>query len=166
MPGRIFSRSFTQAILDSSREIRSLSDLYCHSLLGSEPPETLQLQLPEVRAPSQYLIDMGFKPTLAQQLSKTYMDFVARYRKSCQSNFDRATRGGGHLTEYYREVFVALFRRTTRAWGSHIVSIARVQLRQAGAPQATVRPECVDASTVVISKPLAMLNLYYTDTCR
>lgn len=154
MPARIFSRSFTQAILDSSREILSLSDLHCHSLLGFEPSTTpkLQLQLPEVRAPSQYLLDMGFQPTLAQQLSKTYMDFVARYRKTCQLHFDRATRGGGHVAEYYREVFIILFKRTTQAWGSQIVSIIRAQLCQAGAPQATVHPERVDVSTFVTSK--------------
>lgn len=157
MPGRIFSRTFTQAILDSSRELRSLSDLHCHSLLGFEPLVTpqlqlqLQLQLPEVRAPSQYLADMGFKPALAQQLSKTYMDFVAQYRKTCQSHFYRAAHGGGHIAEYYREVFVVLFRRTVQAWDSQIVSIVRAQLYQAGAPQTTVRPERMDVCIIVIA---------------
>jgi hypothetical protein len=155
MRGRIFSRSFTQAILDSSREIRSLSDLHCRSLLGFEPPATppLQLQLPEVRAPSQYLIDMGLQPTLSRQLSKTYMDCVARYRTTYELYFNRAIRGGCNLpTECYREFFVVLFKRTIQAWDSQIVSIVRVRLCQAGAPQATVHPERVDASIIVTTK--------------
>jgi hypothetical protein len=146
MQGRIFSRSFTQAILDSSRELRSLSDLHCHSLLGFEPPATprLHLHLPEVLAPAQYLIDAGLGTALARRLSSTYMDSVDRYRKTCQSNFDRATHGGGHLTDYYREVFIILFKRTVRAWDSQFVSMVRVQLCQAGASQASVRSERVD----------------------
>src|SRR6266702_22200 len=152
MPGKIFSRSLMQAILYGSREIRSLSDLHCRSLLGFEPLATpqLQLQLPEVRAPSQYLIDMGFQPTLAQQLSKTYMDFVARY---CELHFNRAIHGGCHLpTECYREVFVVLFKRMIQAWNSKFVSMVRARICQARAPQASFRPERVDASTVAVSK--------------
>jgi hypothetical protein len=120
---------------------------------GLQLPTTsqLHLHLPEVRAPSQYLIDMGFQPTLAQQLSKTYMDFVARYRTACQRHFNRAIRGG-HVTEYHREVFVILFRRTVQAWDSQIVSIVRAQLCRAGAFQTTVVPERVDVSTHVILK--------------
>ena len=147
MSGRIFSISITQAILDGSRKLRSLSDLHCHSLPGFESQAAPQfhLHLPEVWAPAQYLIDVGLRPALARRLSSTYMDFVDRYRKTCQLHFVRATHGG-HLTEYCREVFIVLFRRTTQAWGSQIVSIVRAQLCQAGAPQATV-----DASTIVSS---------------
>jgi hypothetical protein len=92
------------------------------------------------------------------------MDFVARYRKTCQSHFDRATHGGGHLTEYYREVFIILFKRTIQAWGSQIVSIVRVRLCQAGALQVTVRPGRVDASTIVISKAPRNAKSRHTDT--
>jgi hypothetical protein len=153
MPGIIFPISLTQAISDSSRELRSLSDLHCHSIPGFKPLATpqLHLHLPEVWSPAQYLIDMGLRPALARRLSGTYMDVVARYRETCQSYFDRATRGG-HFTEYYREVFIILFKRTIRVWDSQIVSIVRMRLCQAVTPQATVRPERVDASAIMISK--------------
>ena len=142
-----------QAILDGSREIRSLSDLHCHPLLGFEPAiPTPQLQLPEVQVPFQYLIGMGFQPTLAQQLSKTYMDFVARYRTTCELNFNLAIRGGCHLpTEYYCDLFVVLFKRTIQAWGSKFVSMARVRMCQVDAPQVSYYPERVNASIIVVS---------------
>lgn len=161
MPGRIFSRSLMQAILDSSHEIRSLSSLHCHSLLGLEPPATpqLQLRLPEVRAPSQYLIDMGFQPSLAQQLSKAYMDFVARYRTTYELHFNRVVSGGYHLpTECYREVFVALFKRTIQTWDSKFALMVRVRICQVGAPQASFRPERVDVSTAIVSNLFEILN--------
>lgn len=143
---------FMQDFLQGSREIRLLSNIYGHPPTGLESSTTpqLQLHLPEVLAPAQYLIDVGLRPALARRLSSTYMNFVDRYKKTCQSHFDHAARGG-HLTEYYREVFTVLFRRTTRTWDSQIVSIARVQLRQAGV-QATVRTESVNVSTIVILK--------------
>ena len=147
---RIFS--ILRDILDDSREMRLLSDSHGYTLsrLESSAPQ-LPLRLPEVLAPAQYLIDVGLRPALARRLSSTYMDFVDRYRKTCQSHFDHATRGG-HLTEYHREVFTVLFRRTTRTWGSQIVSIVRVQLCQGGTSQATICPERVDASTAVTSE--------------
>ena len=148
--------SLLRDIFDDSHKLWLLSDAHSYtptSLESSTTPQ-LQLQLPEVRAPSLYLIDMGFQPALAQQLSETYMDFVARYRKTCQSHFDRATHGGGHVAQYYREVVTVLFRRTVQALDSQIVSIVRVRLCQAGSLQTAVRPERVDASTIVISKPL------------
>ena len=110
---------------------------------------TSQLHLPDVLAPAQYLIDVGLQPAVARRLSNTYMDYVDRYKTTCQSHFDRATHGG-HLTEYYRKVFIILFKRTVRAWDSQIVSIVRVLLCQASAHQVTIRSERVDASTIVI----------------
>lgn len=153
MPGIL---SLVRNIFEDSRELRLLSDTHGCTHTGLESPTTSEhhLHLPEVRAPSQYLIEMGFQPTLARQLSKTYMDFVARYRNACQSHFDRATHGGRYVTEYHREVFVVLFRRTVQAWDSRIASIVRVRLCQAGASQTTVHPERVHASTIVISIPL------------
>lgn len=143
-------------ILADSREILLLSDTYGYTPAGLKSSTTsqLQLHLPEVWSPTQYLIDVGLRPALARRLSSIYIGVVDQYRNICQSQFDRATHGdgGGHLTEYYREVFIILFKRTVQAWGSQIVSIARVQLCQAGAPRATVRPECVDVSTIVVSK--------------
>lgn len=150
-----------QAILESSREIRSLSDPHCRPPLGFEPatptPQLqLQLQLPEVRLPSQYLIGMGIQPTLAQQLSKTYMDFVSRNRTSCELHFNRAIHGGSQLPiEYYREVFVVLYKRNIQAWDSKFVSMVRVRVCQVGAPQMSFHPERVDVSIIVTSKPLA-----------
>ena len=154
MSGRIFPRSFMQAILDNAHEIRSLSELYCHSLPSFEPPPApqLHLHLPEVCAPARYLIDVGFRPALARRLSSTYMDIVDRYRKACHSYFHRVTHRGGHFNEYYREVFTVLFERTVQAWGSRFVSIIRVRLSQAGSPQASIRPEHVEASTIIILK--------------
>lgn len=155
MPG-IFS--FMRNILDDSRKILLLSDSHGYTLTGLDSSTTSphHLYLPEVCAPAQYFIDMGLGPALARRLSSAYMVSVDRYRKACQTNFDRATRGG-HFAEYYREVFIVLFRRTVQAWDSQIVSIARVQLCQASV-QATIRPERIDVSTIVISKPLAVLN--------
>ena len=149
MPG-IFP--FMRNIFDDSRGIWLLSNTHGYTPTGLESSSTTQLHLslPEVLAPAQYLIDVGLRPALARRLSSTYMDVVDRYRKICQSHFDRATHGG-HLTEYYRKVFIILFQRTVQAWDSQIVSIVRVRLCQAGATQASVRPEHVDASTIVIS---------------
>ena len=145
-------------ILTDSREILLLSDTHGYTPAGLKSTSHLHLHLPEVWAPAQYLIDMGLRPALARRLSSTYTGFVARYRETCQSHFDRAIHGREYLTEYYREVFTILFRRTIQASGSQFVSIVRVRLCQASAPQATVCPERVDASTIVISKALAMLN--------
>lgn len=145
-------------IFEDSREILLLSDTYCSTPTGLESSTSqFHLQLPEVWAPAQYLVEAGLRPALAQRLSSTYMDFVDRYRKTCQLHFARATHGG-HLTKYHREVFIVLFRRTTQVWGSQIVSIVRAQLCQTGVLHTTVRPGRVDASTIVISKPLVILK--------
>ncbi|KAH9049373.1 hypothetical protein EDB84DRAFT_1453682 [Lactarius hengduanensis] len=143
MPGIL---SLMRDIFDDPRGMWLLSDTHSYTFTGLESSTSSQLHLylPEVLAPIQYLVDAGLRPALSRQLSSTYIDFVDRYRKICQSHFDRATRGGGHLAEYYREVFVVLFRRTTQAWGSRLVSIVRVQLCQAGAHRAIVRSERVD----------------------
>ena len=152
---RIFP--FIQDFFDVSRKMQLLSDTQGHTRadFASSTTSQVHLHFPEVLAPAQYLIDMGFQPILAHQLSKTYMDFVARYRKICQSHFYHATRGG-HLTEYYRKVFIVLFRRTVQAWDSRIVSIVRVQLCQTGASQVIVRT--VDVSIIVISRATCDAN--------
>jgi hypothetical protein len=154
---RIFP--FIQDFLDASRKMRSLSDTHghMHADFTSSTTSQVHLHFPEVLAPAQFLIDMGSQSLLAHQLSKTYMDFVAQYRKTCQSHFAHATHGG-HLTEYYRNVFIVLFRRTAQAWDSRIVSIVRAQLCQTGLPQASIRTKRVDASTVVISKATCDAN--------
>lgn len=148
-------------IIDDSREILLLADTHGYTGTGFESSTTSQchLHLPEVWAPTQHLIDVGLRPGLAQRLSCTYMHFAARYRETCQSHFDRATHGRSYLTEYYREVFTVLFKRTIQASSSQIVSIVRVHLCQAGAPQLIAGPERMDVSIIsVISKTLVMLN--------
>ena len=139
--------SLMRDIFEDSRGmwLRSHAQVHPTCLESSESTSQHQLHLPEVCAPAQYFIDAGLGPALARRLSSAYMDSVDRYRKACQTHFKRATRGG-HLTEYYCEVFTVLFKRTTQAWGSQIVSTVRVRLCQAVAPQTTVRPERVDAS--------------------
>jgi hypothetical protein len=145
MPG-IFSRSFMRNILDDSHEMQLLSGTPSPTL--ARESLTSQLHLPEVRAPAQYLIDMGLRPALAQQLSNTYLDFVARHKKSCESYFNHATHGGYHLPiECYRDAFVVLFTRTIQTWDSQFVSIIRVRLCQAGVFPAFLCPERLDAST-------------------
>jgi hypothetical protein len=147
----IFSRSFLQDIFDDSRQIQVLSGMPYPTLAGLESPMTSRLHLPEVRAPAQYLIDMGLQPALAQQLSNTYSNFVAQYKKTCQSHFNHAIYGGCHLpTECYREVFIVLFRRTIQAWDSKFASMVRVRTCEAGALQAPLLPERVNVSTVVL----------------
>ena len=156
---RIFP--FIQDFFDVSRKMRLLSDTHGHTRadFASSTTPQLHLHLPDVWPPVQYLIDTGLRPALARKLSETYMDVVDRYRNICQSHFVRATHGRGHITEYYREAFIVLFRRTAQAWGSQIVSTVRVRLYQAGVSQAIVLPKRMDVSIIVIvtSKPLSML---------
>ena len=152
MPG---ISSLMRDILDDSRGMWLFSNIHRYTPTGLESSATSHLPLPEVWAPAQYLIDVVLRPALARRLSSTYMDVVARYRETCQSHFDRVTHGG-HLIEYYREVFIILFKRTVQAWDSQIVSIVRVHLCQA--VQATIRPERVDVSTIIMSKALVILN--------
>ncbi|KAI9460541.1 hypothetical protein BJY52DRAFT_1262266 [Lactarius psammicola] len=158
MPG-IFP--FIQDFFDGSREIRLLSDIHSHTPTGLESLTTpqLQLHLPEAWAPAQYLINVGLRPALARRLSNTYMDVVDRYREACQSHFDRATRGGGHLTEYNREVFIILYKRAIQAWCSQILSIVQVRLCQAGPPQATIRPERIRVDDATKAEIIARLGL-------
>lgn len=146
-------------ILEDSREILLLSNTYFSTPhgLGSSTASQFRLHLPEVWAPARYLVEVGLQPALARRLSGTYMDFVDRYRKTCQLHFDRVTHGD-HLTEYYHEVFIVLFKRMIQALGSQLLSTVRVQLCQAGARQATIRPERVNVSKSIISETLAILN--------
>lgn len=139
-------------IFDDSHGLWLFSDSrgYTPNSLESSTTSQLQLHLPEVWSPAQYLIDVGLRPALARRLSSTYIGVVNQYRNICQSHFDRATHGGGHLIEYYREVFIILFKRTVQSWGSQIISIARVQLCQAGALRVTVCSERVDVSIIVV----------------
>ena len=150
MPG---ISSILRDIVNDSREIRLLSDSHGYAPTGLDSSQ-IQIHLPEVCAPARYLIDVGLRPALARRLSSIYMDIVDRCRKACQSHFHRVTHREGHFNEYYREVFTVLFERTVQAWDSRFVSIIRVRLSQAGSPQASIRPERVEASTILILKAL------------
>ncbi len=146
MPG-IFSNAFLQGIFNYSREIRLLSDAHRPILTSCETPMTSHLHLPEVCAPTQYLVDVGLQPALARQLSCTYMEFVSRYREAFEFHFGRATHSGCYLTEYYRNTFIALFKRVIQAWNSQFVSIVQVRLCKL---QASFLPERVDVSVIMI----------------
>lgn len=151
--------SLMRNFLDDSRGMWLLSHAQVYTPIGLESSTSWpQYQLPEVCAPAQYFIDAGLGPALARRLSSTYMDSVDRYRKACQTHLNRVARGG-HLTEYYCEVFAVLFKRTTQAWGSQIVSTVRVRLCQAVTPQAAIRLERVDVSIIVTFKRFVMLDL-------
>jgi hypothetical protein len=91
--------------------------------------------LPDVQAPTQYLIGMGIRPALACRLSNIYMDFVARYRQVFGSYFRRAIKGNCDLhLEHYRDIFVVQFKGTIQVLRSQFMSAAWVWLCQAGLP--------------------------------
>ena len=90
-------------------------------------------RLPDVRAPNQYLIDMGIRPALARRLSSIYMDSVARYRHVFESYFRCAIQGSRHLRlDHYRDIFVVQFRGTIQVLGSQFISATWARLCQVG----------------------------------
>lgn len=108
------------------------------------------LHLPDVRAPGQYLIDMGLKPALAQHLSSVHMDFVARLRQVFESNFCRAIQGSRNLRlEHYRNVFVVQFKGTIQVLESQFISATWVWLRQAGLPT-VFWPQTIDVKIPIL----------------
>jgi hypothetical protein len=129
MSRRSFSHSLLRDIFGISREIRMLTGPHISST--SEPPDMFPLRLPDVRAPAQYLIDLGLGPALARRVSSLYMEFVARYRQVFESHFHRVIHGGCQHPEYYRVIFLVQFRRTIQVWESQIMSTAWIWLCQA-----------------------------------
>jgi hypothetical protein len=127
----LFSHSLLQDILGVSREIRTLTGPHT-PLSTSEGPDMFPLRLPDVRAPAQYLIDLGLRPALARRLSSLYMDFVARCRGVFESHFHRVIHDGCQHPEYYRDIFVVQFKGTIQVWESRIMSTAWTWLCQAG----------------------------------
>ena len=128
---RLFSHSLLRDIFDISREIRmrtSPDSLSCHSTIR----DMLPLHLPDVRTPTQDLIDLGLRPVLAQRISSVYMEFFVRYRRIFEQYFRRVIHGGCHHPQYYRDIFVIQFNSTIQAWKSQIMSTAWVWLRRAG----------------------------------
>lgn len=144
MSRRLFSNSLLRGIFDVSREIRMLTDPHW-SLPASEIRTVSPLPLPDVWAPSEYLINMGLRPVLARHLSSVYMDIVTRSRQIFESYFCCAIRGSYHLNpEHYRDIFVVHFRGTIQVLASRTVSTAYVWLCQAGMPPTLFWPQCID----------------------
>jgi hypothetical protein len=131
MSRRLFSHSLLQDIFGVSREMRMLAGPHTPSHT-SEGPDMFPLRLPDVRAPAQYLIDLGLRPALARRISSLYMDFFARYRQVFESYFHRVIHDGCRHPEYYRDIFVVQFKGTIQVWESRIMSTAWIWLCQAG----------------------------------
>lgn len=143
MSRRLFSDSVSRFIFDVSREIRILTTP--RQLPASEVRTLSPLHLPDVRTPSQYLINMGFRPALARRLSSIYMDIVARYEQVFESYFRRAVQGSCHLHPgHYRDVFVVQFKGTIQVLESQFMSAAWLWLCRAGLLPTPFRPQCID----------------------
>ena len=142
MSRRLFPRSLLRGIFDVSREIRMLTSP--HQASGNQTASLLHL--PDVQAPTQYLVDMGLRPALARRISSVYMDFVSRYRQVFESHFRRVH---SLHPEYYRDIFVVQFRDTIQAWESRIISTALVWLCQVGQPPTSSCPQRIDVRTPI-----------------
>ena len=153
MSRRLFSSYLPRGISDTAREIRLLTS--SHQPPASEIRTLSPLHLPDVREPTQYLIDMGLKPALARRLSSAYMDIVARHRKVSESYFCRAIQGSCHLNpEHYRNVFVVQFRSTVQVLASRMVSDACIWLCQVGLPPAIPFPQGIDVRILIYTNSL------------
>ena len=143
MSRRLFSDSVSRVIFDVAREIRMLTDP--HQLPASETRTLSPLHLPDVWTPSQYLINMGFRPPLARRLSSLYMDIVSRYRQVFESYFHRAIQGNyHHHSKHYCDIFVVQFRCTTQVLRSQFISAAWDWLSRAGLAPTLFWPQCID----------------------
>ena len=126
---RQFSHSLPRDIFDISREIRMLTSPDSSSCSSeTRIRDVLPLHLPDVRTPTQYLIDLGLRPVHARRISGDYMDILARYRQVFELYLRRVIHGGCQHSEYYREIFVVQFMSTIQVWESRIMSTARVWL--------------------------------------
>jgi hypothetical protein len=152
MSRRLISYSLLRDISDVSYEIGMLTSL--HQPSPTPEIQTMPaLRLPEVWAPSQYLINMGLRPALARRLSNVYMDFVARYRRVFESYFRRAIHGSRHHhSEHYYDIFVAQFKGTIQVSKSKFMSAAWDWLCRAGLLP-TLWHRCIDV-TIPVYTPL------------
>ena len=149
MSRRLFSNSVSRFIFDVSREIQMLTGPHGHHT-ASEIRTVSPLRLPDVWTPSQYLIDMGFRPALARRLSGVYKDIVARYKQVFESYFRRATQGSYyHQLECYCNVFVVQFSGTIQVLESQFMSAAWAWLCRAGQPPTLFLPRCIDVRVPV-----------------
>jgi hypothetical protein len=152
MSRKLFSYSILRDIFDASREIRMLTTGSPHRLSPAPEIRTMSpLHLPDVRSPTQYLIDMGLKPALAKRMSTIYMDFVARYRQVTESHFRRAIHGSCNINpEHYRNIFIVQFRSTIQELQSRIMSISWVWVCRAGLIPAPVCFQRIDVRILFI----------------
>jgi hypothetical protein len=150
---RLFSHSLPRDIFAVSREIRMLTGPHTPSST-SEGPGTLRL--PDVRAPAQYLIDLGLRPTLARRISSLYINFFARYRQVFESYFHRVILDGFQHPEYYRDILVVQFRYAIQVWESRIMSTAWIWLCQVGLLPSRLFP---DVRTSVILHFATLMSL-------
>lgn len=163
MPKWNFSQSLLRGISDSARELVALANTHQLPPCVPEGRISAQLHLPEVRVSAQYLIDMGFRPEVAQHLLRVFMVFVCRYKQVFALHFDRTINGGGNLpSEYYRDVFVAQYERAIQGWGSRFLSTAWVWPCQAGLSPAASRVEEISVSVLPINSLLSWrFNIYF-----
>jgi hypothetical protein len=131
-----------------AREIQMLTSP--HQRPASEIQTLFPLHLPDVWAPSQYLIDMGLRPALARRLSTVYMDIVARYRQVFESYFRRAIQGSSHHhPEHYCDIFIIQFKGIIQVLESQFMSAALAWLCRTGLPPALFWPQCIDVRITV-----------------
>ena len=143
MSRRLFSSYLPRGISNVAREIQILTSPYQPP--ASEIRTLSPLHLPDVWAPSQYLMNMGFRPALARRLSGVYMDIVTRYRQVFESYFRRAIQGNcHHHPEHYCDIFVVQFKGTIQVLESQFMSAAWVWLRQAGLLPSLFWPQRID----------------------
>ena len=148
MSRTLFSNSVPRVIFDVAREIRKLTGPHQPSASGSR--SSSPLHLPDVWTPSQYLINMGFKPAFARRLSSVYMDIVARYRQTFKSYFRRAIQGSCHLhLGHYHDIFVIQFQGTIQVLESQFMLVAWDWLRRAGLLPTLFLPQCIDVRAPV-----------------
>lgn len=155
MLGRLFTCSLSRYISDVSREIQNLTSPHFPSRTPEIRPMST-FHLPDVRALTQYLIDMGIRPALARRLWNFYMAFIARYRQVFELYFRRAIQGNCDLHfEHYRDIFVVQFRGTIQAVEYQLTSAIWVWLCQAGLPT-LFRPQCIDVTIPIF------ITFFYT----
>jgi hypothetical protein len=152
MSRRLFSQSLLRSIFEETPKIRMLMNSHRPPPSPASDIRSMSMfHLPNVQAPTQYLIGMGIRPALACRLSNIYMDFVARYRQVFESYFRRAIQGNYDLhLERYRDIFVVQFRGTIQVLESQFISATWVWLCQDGLPT-LFWPQCIDVKIPIFT---------------
>ena len=149
MSRRLLSQSLLRGIVEETCEIRMLMSSYRPTPSPASDIRPMStFHLPDVKAPTQYLIGMGAKPAFAPSF---IMDSVAQYRQVFESYFHRAVQGSCQLRlEHYRDIFVIQFKGTIQVLQSQFMSAIRVWLCQAGLPTLFL-PQCIDVKIPVFT---------------